>query len=404
MNNICSHCQTKIDGELTICPNCGEPVNATLIRLTCRSCGAVMEADPERKTMICPYCGAKQLIRESDAVKLAKLKADTEKEKLRAQTEQVRLAGLEREKEKAAETRKASEAYRKSFRKVWTIICMVVCFFMGIASVSNDMPIAAVIAFVQTGLFLLSWLFGMQIIPEKRPQLRRLPALIAYGLIIPFFLCWGFEDVSLVPNEPWPESGIVTRIPQPEGNDFKYNIISNSASSFYANVRCSDKNEMAAYIREYAEQCQEYGFVRDPDIQDIYFTGFDSEGYELKVRDFSNINEMTVSLDAPLVMSSLTWTTDPNFAQVPVPDSRTGILRYERGNHYTVIIGDTDYQAFEAYVQRCKDAGFDKNYVRTAYRLDAYTENSDKIRVEYIGQKRMEIDIQLKLPEETKEE
>ena len=47
-------------------------------KLKCEECGGIMEIDETKSIICCPYCGSKELIDESDAVKIAKIESDAE--------------------------------------------------------------------------------------------------------------------------------------------------------------------------------------------------------------------------------------------------------------------------------------------------------------------------------------
>lgn len=375
----CKHCKTEIDDNATFCANCGGTVVPAGIRLSCQNCGAVLTPDKNETVMTCPYCGSKHLFRESDEVKIARMNAAALKERLRA----------EKQQQEEGEIRKASEKYRKSFRKHWTILCLIVCLVMGLVSIDAGYPTAGVIAFVQAALFFLSWLLGMQIIPEKRPQLRRIPMFIAYALTIVFCLCWNGDFVDIKSNDPWPTGGLADRIPQPEG-DYACEVSTNELARLSISLRNFDTKEQSRYIA----QCREMGFTEDPELTES-FSGIDADGYVLDVVQYNYIDEMRVTVTQPLSMTSFRWTTNPDFAMVPVPESNVGVIRYEYRGTYEVMLGETDHNAYDAYVQKCLDAGFSRDYERTRNTFSGYTENSDRIDIEYVGFERMEIEVKL---------
>ena len=43
--------------------------------MKCKNCNATMEIDPSKQEAVCPYCGAKELICDSDAVAVEKSRA-----------------------------------------------------------------------------------------------------------------------------------------------------------------------------------------------------------------------------------------------------------------------------------------------------------------------------------------
>ena len=87
-----------------------------LISLKCENCQGSLEVDSGKEILFCPYCGSRQLITESDEVKIAqiqsfanmaRIKADKDIARINkeAEIEKVRVeiaekARIEREKEK----------------------------------------------------------------------------------------------------------------------------------------------------------------------------------------------------------------------------------------------------------------------------------------------------------------
>jgi len=57
----------------TVQADAGGPVQK--IKMSCQKCGSTTELDSEKQILFCPYCGAKELIVESDYVKEARIKA-----------------------------------------------------------------------------------------------------------------------------------------------------------------------------------------------------------------------------------------------------------------------------------------------------------------------------------------
>ena len=46
------------------------------ISLKCKDCGGIVEVDPSKNVLFCPYCGSKSMIPESDQVRIARIKAN----------------------------------------------------------------------------------------------------------------------------------------------------------------------------------------------------------------------------------------------------------------------------------------------------------------------------------------
>lgn len=60
------------------------------ISLKCKDCGGIVEVDPSKNVLFCPYCGSKSMIPESDQVRIARIKAneriEREKERQKSKT------------------------------------------------------------------------------------------------------------------------------------------------------------------------------------------------------------------------------------------------------------------------------------------------------------------------------
>ena len=104
---FCSKCGNKLNGTDRFCPGCGSPNHVTsgikTLLLKCQNCNGELTVSEDMHAMLCPYCGSKELIIESDAVKIAKLTTATYKdvELGKQQTEmQMKLLDMQ-EKEKA---------------------------------------------------------------------------------------------------------------------------------------------------------------------------------------------------------------------------------------------------------------------------------------------------------------
>ena len=49
------------------------------VKLTCSDCGGTMDIDADKNVILCPFCGSKKIILESDDVKIAKVELEKRK-------------------------------------------------------------------------------------------------------------------------------------------------------------------------------------------------------------------------------------------------------------------------------------------------------------------------------------
>lgn len=77
---FCSKCGNELREDDAFCSNCGAKVDTncpSTTRLVCQNCGSSMEFDDDKQIVACPYCGSKELIIESDDVKIERIKSKT---------------------------------------------------------------------------------------------------------------------------------------------------------------------------------------------------------------------------------------------------------------------------------------------------------------------------------------
>ena len=65
----CEKCGAELFNSAKFCSNCGSEIKTTeQTSLECSKCGGLMQVDLDNSIMICPYCGNKELLKESDKV------------------------------------------------------------------------------------------------------------------------------------------------------------------------------------------------------------------------------------------------------------------------------------------------------------------------------------------------
>ena len=117
---FCMKCGQKLPEDAIFCSKCGSKVgrftasntnNERIMHLKCGSCGGTMMVDVDRPILTCPYCGASDLINESDNVTIQRVKSKAYRDVQLGQqqtTKDVELAKLQADLEKAkADLKKA---------------------------------------------------------------------------------------------------------------------------------------------------------------------------------------------------------------------------------------------------------------------------------------------------------
>lgn len=73
-----------------------------VVKLVCEDCGGTMNIDSDKQIMMCPFCGSKKIILESDDVKIATINAEADVEKQRINRD-IELAKIEEDRRKDKE-------------------------------------------------------------------------------------------------------------------------------------------------------------------------------------------------------------------------------------------------------------------------------------------------------------
>lgn len=378
----CNNCGTEIPKNTTFCPNCGSKINSTnmpqnphssnprTIKLRCKNCNATMEVNADTQEVTCPYCGYKEKILDSDAVAVEKIKSNTYKEMEYARLENQREQQAHNEKEQDRKT------YSKSaFSKV-TIAFTFICLLAVFGSFSQGRILSGIIALIQTALFAVSWLIGMQILGHKKKALYKALAILGFLLIIPFMVSCNLQMHSKL---HWPKSGLSQYLPDPPSKYGEINIDDEDRFDVTFEKMSSDD------YRSYVKACEEKGFTVDPDKSSSSYTAFNTDGYKLDISYMDYHNEMDVSLDVPEEMSEFTWPASELAQLIPQPDSNIGKINHDNQDSFSIRVGNTNEATYNDYIQKCMDAGFTVDYSKGDRAFSADDVNGNHLHLSYEG-------------------
>ncbi len=153
----------------------------------------------------------------------------------------------------------------------------------------------------------------------------------------------------------WPQSGLAAMLPQP--------------SSEYGKIH-SDYNDvfsMDVYgykpdgFRAYVSDCKERGFTVDEILEGNSFEAYNEDGYHLEVYLYSYDDDLSIRLEAPVIMTTINWADIAAFSVLPAPKSDQGYIEWEDSESARVRVGNTTKAEFHEYVQACKSAGFNRD-------------------------------------------
>lgn len=252
------------------------------IQLKCKNCNGLMEVDEEKQEAVCPYCGNREKLVDSDTVAVEKIKSKTYKE--------MELAKMENENRKQADAAEKEEQknYRKSKLSIVTLVFTFISLFMVFSAFEEHHIVSGIIALIQTGLFAVSWLMGMRILQDKKRFLHVALAMLGILLLIPYLM---FNDGVEPEKLEWPTRGLAQQLPDPKA---KYGyILTDDTDKFYASIDKYSSNKFDTYIAK----CQSMGYTEEVKESGDDYEAYTAEGYKLSLSHYADT--MTIELNAP---------------------------------------------------------------------------------------------------------
>ncbi len=350
------------------------------IQLRCRTCGGMMDAEKNNTILFCPYCGSKELIKESDAVTIERIKNETYKD--------VELNKLkyEERKEKRFEEKEETQKFRSSKLNKAIIASLIICSLFCWVAFNDGEILSGIIGIIQIILFAVAWLMGMKIIKEKKPNMHILAAVLGFLLVIPFLSAHDIDIPKISKKYEWPETGISTMLPKPKAK--RGDIIINSDKEFY--IRLDNVSEKQ--YNKYLKKCQEKGFTIESKTDRLGYEAYNNDKYKLSLRYLSGFKDFSIKLYAPIDMKNINWPNSEIVQQLPVPKSTIGHIDSESSDSFTVQIGNISKSDFESYIDECKKS-FSIDYYIGDNNFSGDNSNGYHLSVEYKGNNTMYISI-----------
>lgn len=191
-------------------------------------------------------------------------------------------------------------------------------------------------------------------------------------------------DIGLVvPTEVtdlnWKEHEVAKYLPEPSMKTGKFTY--SGKEGIVVIVAGNSSND----FENYKNECRAFGFSIDEEVDDDYFTAYDQEGYKVTLYYTPGNKEMKIDLDYPMQFKKIMWPIVGVGKLAPKPESLSACVVNDYGWAYTVYIENTTYEEYEAYVQKCIKAGFNKETTDYDDSFSADYSDDTYIDVEYVG-------------------
>lgn len=211
--------------------------------------------------------------------------------------------------------------------------------------------------------------------PKKKGCLIAIVVVVVIAIIGGISRCGDGEKEKL----EWPTSGLATMLPTP--NSDKGSVVIDNAETFSANVDGWGK----ANYDDYVAQCIEKGFVVDAVDDGDGYEAYTEDGYHLSLSFYDGLEQLDIHLEAPVEMGPISWPTSGAGALLPVPSSAKGQIAVDSSSQFTAYIGETDAEAYAAYVEACMSMGFSVDYDRGDTYFNADDASGNSLHLEYRG-------------------
>lgn len=380
----CSNCKAEINEDSAFCSKCGTKVNINesvkKISLKCSSCDGILTVDDDKSVLACPYCGAKELIIDNDAVAIEKIKASTHKE-----IEMEKIKSNDRQQLRAEENERKQdemnqiEEFKKSKWFKFLIGAFLISAIIAFICFSQAHILSGIFATLQAGCFATAWMMGMHIIKEKKRYLHILVAIIGVVLIVPTLKSCNSDsnEANNISDKDWSILFLGDVIP--ETSSKKFDIHTNTEEELWMDVLKTSEEEYFKYISE----CKSVGYTNEMKETSIGFDAYNEEGYSLSLSYYSSKEEMSIQIKAPTELSVLDWSAYKISEILPSPKSTVGAVKIDNAEKMEIVIGNTLEEDYFEYCKLCKNNGFTVDAEEKQNSYSSYNTNGYKASLSY---------------------
>lgn len=346
--------------------------------MKCLKCGAELTDD----TKFCSYCGAKvEEDTEMPPIPQTEDKNSDTNEGVGVDdsvyTEPVSSQKSESKSNKVKE--KLLEYWNKlsKFGKLATIGITVFTILALIAFLAGRI-VAGILSIVQIAIVVVAILMKKNIIKVPKSWIPIVAVVASFVLIIPYFSLFKINSADYVKYD-WDAVVLAEMLPKPESPYGE--IISNSEDYLSLDVTKTTETQ----YKDYIEACKDKGFTIDTESSGSFFYAYNDKGYKLSLSYYDYNSEMHINLDSAMEMETITWPDSELAKLLPVPESTTGKIYSNDEDGFSVYIGNTTIDDYNAYVKACEEKGFTVDAQKKDKTFSAKNADSYKLSVDYKG-------------------
>ena len=346
--------------------------------MKCSKCGAELTDD----TKFCSYCGAK--VEEDTEMppipQTEKNNNDTNEDV--GFDESVYTEPLSSQKSESKSNKvwgEFLECWNKlsKFGRLATI-GIAVFVILALVAFLAERIVAGILSIVQIAIVVVAVLMKKNIIKVPKSWIPIVALALSFVLIIPYFGLFKINSADYMKYD-WSSVVLAEMLPQPKSPYGE--IISNSKDYLSLDVHKTAEDQ----YKEYIEACKEKGFTIEAEASESSFYAFNDKGYKLSLSYYDFDNEMNINLNSAMEMETITWPDSEMAKLLPVPKSTIGKIYSNDEDSFSVYIGDTTIDDYNAYVKACEEKGFTVDVQKKDKTFSAKNSDSYKLSVDYKG-------------------
>lgn len=178
-------------------------------------------------------------------------------------------------------------------------------------------------------------------------------------------------------NFEWPSHALATLLPPQTGKAGTVETANEETLEIMLLDMSSEE------VKSYILECEKQGFTIDTEKEDTSFNGFNEDGYKLII-SYNEMKAMSITVNAPMKMEEIAWPSSGPAKLIPKPASKEGKISSDYEWAFSVYVADMTIDDFNAYIDQCIDAGFEKDY-RSESSFSAYKGEDIDLSVSYEG-------------------
>lgn len=395
----CANCGAELPVNSKFCSHCGNSIGgatstAKTYQMKCKSCSGVMNIneDENKRILMCPFCGSKEIFIENDAVVIARIqnrtykdveierqKTQREMDRNRVELEKSRLA-KEQKMVESDEARERSRVFKKGKLSKLIIVYIVFAILgvgMGIEE-KNGITFGFFLAIIQLILLIVSWIFGTR----GSKGWHILPAITAIVLTFPYMNTYQIPIAEYIQSlnaekqeVEWYDYGLLSTLPNPKALTIEEKHVDEESASVYV-MRFTHQDFIS-----YVKQCKESGYAIDSSSSDTHYTAYNKDNYELTLSYYEYRREIRIAVDAPMAMAEIKWPSNELVNTLPSPPSIVGNIKNDTPKCFIAYFGEITPEQYSSYVDACIENGFTFDYDRGDTYFNAKYKNDDGHRL-----------------------